>query len=272
MHKGTKLAPKTRTIIYQDWCRNRGSFRSLGRRFHVDKNIIKIVVVRGRLGDFSVHDSGNKRYRSIEYGLRRLARTEERVRKRLARRQRRGIWVDRGVPGELVHADTKRLPYATDQKKGLGISARETLFVLVDDASRWLYADILPDKTGECAALVLETAALRLPFLIGCHYSDNGGEYKGGLTHPVQTLCLQLGIVRKFTKVRHPWTNGKAERVIRTLLEEWLIYTRSMTKDERRRSLYQYIDRYNHDRTHRSLHGLTPAQKLISCLEGGDNA
>lgn len=269
MHKSTKLTPKTRSIVYREWCKSKGSFRSLGLRYHVDKNVIKKVIIMGRLGDFSIHDSTNRRYRTIEYGLRRLSRTEERLKKRDARRH--GIWTDKDAPGELVHLDTKKLPYLKGEKKERAF-ARQILFVAIDDATRFLFADILPDKTGDSAALFFETCSLRFPFPVQCHYSDNGSEFKGNETHPVATLCSLLGVKQKFTQPRHPWTNGKAERVIRTLMEEWLTFEESTTHEERRRSLYRYVDRYNHQRPHRSLEGKTPVEVLTKLLESGDNA
>lgn len=272
MHKSTKLAPKTRKIIYVEWCKSHGSFRSLARRYHVDKNIIKKVVTYGRLGDFSIHDSTNKRYRTLEYGLRRLSKTEALIEKRQKRHVKRQTWIDKEVPGELIHVDTKRLRSAFGEPKGLARSSREALYVGIDDASRFLVADILPEKTGDASAIFLETCTMRMPFLISCHYSDNGSEFKGSVTHPLSVSCNLYGIKQRFTKPRHPWTNGKAERVIRTLLEEWLIETRGLNKTERRLSLYRYVEYYNHERPHRSLKGLTPFQKLMSLLESGDNA
>ena len=59
----------------------------------------------------------------------------------------------------------------------------------------------------------------RAPFETECHYSDNGGEYKGNSSHAFVATCLRLGIQQKFTKPNHPWTNGKAERVIKTIWE-----------------------------------------------------
>lgn len=68
MHKHTKLPPAMRKEVYRLWCLGK-SQRFLADEYHVDKNIVHRVIVRGRLGDFSVHDSTNQRYRTIEYGL-----------------------------------------------------------------------------------------------------------------------------------------------------------------------------------------------------------
>ena len=271
MHKSTKLTPNMRRAVYADWCRSRGSFRSLGRKYHVDKNVVRKVVVLGRLGDFTVHDSANRRYRTIEYGLRRLARTEGVLAARAE--SRRGAWIDKEAPGELVHFDTKALPrLAKDYRTPIAILPREHLFVAVDDASRWLMADVMPERTGNSAAAFLESCAVRLPFMVACHYSDNGSEFKGNSTHPVVALCAQLGIRQKFTRPRHPWTNGKAERVIRTLVEGWLRPNEFPSYEARRLALYRFVDWYNHERPHMSLAGKTPALKLMSLLKSGDNA
>lgn len=273
MHKSTKLTSSVRRVIYEEWCRTGRSYRFLGRKWHVDKNVIRTVVTRGRMGDFTAHDSTNLRYRTVEYGLRRLSRTEDRVGRILERRIRRGIWTDRDEPGELVHFDSKALPrLRKDARIPTSIKPKEHLFVAIDDCTRWLYADILPERTGDAGAMFLELCAMRLPFPLQCHFSDNGSEFKGNMTHPVVSLCAQLGIRQKFTRPRHPWTNGKAERVIRTLLEEWLVNRQWQSYEERRKALYRYVDWYNHRRPHMALGGKTPAEKLLLCLGGGDNA
>jgi transposase InsO family protein len=268
MHKHTKLTPALRKEVYRRWCHERLSFRKLGRAYHVDKNVVAKAVLRGRLNDFSVHDSANRRYRTVERGLVRLAATEARIAARLARLGRR---YERAVPGELVHADTKRLPLWEGERRG-GQHRREVIFILIDDCTRWLFADILPDMTQWSAATFTSAALKRLPFGMECHYSDNGAEYRGTARHALVSFLAKKRIVQKFTKIRHPWTNGKAERAVRTVMSEWFRKNRFATKDERRRSLYHFVDWYNHERKHMGIGNRTPAQKLKSLTEGGDNA
>lgn len=71
MHKHTKLPPTMREEVYRHWVEGKYQ-RFLADEYHVDKVIIKRIIVRGRLGDFSVHDSTNQRYRTVEYGLKKL--------------------------------------------------------------------------------------------------------------------------------------------------------------------------------------------------------
>ncbi|MFZ1851100.1 MAG: hypothetical protein WAU15_02515 [Nitrosomonas sp.] len=42
---------------------------------------------------------------------------------------------------------------------------------------------------------------------------------KGTSDHAFVRACRQHGIGQKFTRVNHPQTNGKTERVIRTLMD-----------------------------------------------------
>lgn len=170
----------------------------------------------------------------------------------------------------MVHFDTKRLPLLVGEA---AVQPREYLFVAIDDHSRWLFADIFPDKTSYSAAIFLEEVRRLFPFRIQCAYSDNGSEYKGVAGHPFRDQLRLHRIDQKFTKVKHPWTNGKAERVIRTLMEEWHGRTRSnhASRDHHKRHLYAYVDWYNQSRFHQTIH-CTPLQKLESFLKSVNNA
>lgn len=268
MHKHTKVPPTLRKEAYQRWIGGQ-SMRFLADEYHVDKNIIRRIVVRGRLNDFSVHDSANQRYRTIEYGLKRLLKTEQRLKKRAERLAIQRY--EKTYPGEMVHADTKLLPRLLGETKQM---PRERLYIAIDDFSRTLVADVLPDKSQESSAVFGEAADERLPFDIRDWYTDRGTEWKGTNEHEFVRWCRERGVTQHFTKPRTPKTNGKAERVIRTLMEEWHRKNRFASREERRFSLYAYVDWYNHERKHGTL-GMTPAEKLAQytdSVKSGDNA
>lgn len=271
MHKHTKLTPSLRREVYKAWLDSKRNVLRLAKSYHVDRNVIYRIIKRGRLGDFTVHDSTNHRFRTIEYGLKRLSKTEERIQRRLDYLSlRRSQHYEKNVPGEMIHGDTRCLP--TIKLPGQKQKRIEVLFVAIDDSTRFLTADILPDKTMWSSSLFLENALLRLPFPVYCHYSDNGGEYKGNTGHAFVAACARSGIIQRFTKPYHPWTNGKAERVIKTIVYEWLKKNHFNSYEERRASLYAFVDYYNHERVHMSLNGQTPFQKLSSYYEKCDNA
>ena len=148
--------------------------------------------------------------------MKRLAKVEKFIQERLKREARR---YNKSYPSELVHFDTKRLSLLKGQSPS---QPREYLFVAIDDFSRELYAAILPDKTQISAARFLtDTVIAQCPYESDSVYSDNSKEYKGIDQHAFVKTCQQHGIGQKFTRVNRPQTNGKAERVIRTLMEGW---------------------------------------------------
>lgn len=268
MHKHTKLPPAMRKEVYRRWALGQ-SQRSLADEFHVDKKVIGRIVVRGRLNDFSVHDSTNHRYKIVTYGLKKLMKTEKKLEKRAERLAIRRY--EKSYPGEMVHADTKLLPRLQGETKE---TSRERLYVAIDDFSRTLVADIMPSKSQESSVIFGEIVNDRLPFDIKDWYTDRGTEWKGTKDHEFVAWCADHNISQHFTKPRTPQTNGKAERVIRTLMEEWHRKNRFSGKEERRRSLYAYVDFFNHERVHGSL-GTTPIERLTEyaeSLKGGDNA
>lgn len=261
MHKNTKLPEALRREVYRRWVTGQ-SQRSLADEYHVDKKIIGRVVVRGRLQDFSVHDSTNERYRTIEYGLKKLMKTEQRLRKRADRLAIRRY--EKSYPGEMVHADTKMLPRLQGETKGI---SRERLYVALDDFSRTMVADIMPDKSQESSEVFGSITTERLPFTIRDWYTDRGTEWKGTKEHAFVAWCREGNITQHFTKPRTPQTNGKAERVIRTLMTEWHRKHHFASREERRRLLYVYVDQYNHERVHGTL-GMTPIKKLEQFAKG----
>ena len=144
----------------------------LCRKFSVSSPTIYKVIHRARLNDYSVHKSVNKRFRCVKYGLKRLAKIEEQIEKRLKKEARR---YNKKYPGEMCHFDTKRLPLLKGENS---IEKREYLFVGIDDFSRELYAAILSDKTQYSAERFLSQVIDECPYTIEQAYSDNGTEYK----------------------------------------------------------------------------------------------
>ncbi len=259
MHKNSRISPFRRREIYELWKKGT-KVSTLAREFRVTRRIIYVILRRARLKDFSIHKSTNHRFREIFYGLRNLSLREKQIRGKLAKQGRR---YEKHYPGEMVHFDTKKLRRA---KKDWKIRS-EVLYVAIDDYSRQLFADIFPRRDAETSALFLEMVMHLAAYPIEEVYSDNGSEFKGNhKKHDFVWLCIYHGIQQKFTRVGRPQTNGKAERVIRTLLQEFLRKYEFDTSEERRKALQEYVRYYNEQRPH-SAHkqgqtALTPCQIL----------
>lgn len=258
MHKCSKLLPYQKREIFRRWKQGERII-NLSRQFLVSRPTIYKVLRDAKLGIFCQRHSMNNRYRDVYYGLRHLSLTEKKLAKEIAKREHRLKRYEKSMPGEMVHMDTKKLPLMPGEAI---IQPREYLFVAIDDYSRWIYADIFPDKTSYSSAIFLEETRRAMPFHIESIYTDNGSEYKGRNTHPFVALCNEYGMAQSFTKVKHPWTNGKAERLIQTLMREWHRGRHFTSREERRRFLNAYINYYNQIRSHQSLNGQAPIQRL----------
>jgi hypothetical protein len=256
-----------RRAIYEAWINGR-CVTHLSREYKVTRKTIYKVLERARIKDFEGHLSVNFRFKTIEYGLKNLKKTAIRLQKKIDRLSIRRY--EKKYPGEMVHFDTKRLPLLAGEAI---LDKREHLHVAIDDFSRYLVADIFPDKGQYSSAMHLEEVIETAPFHTESVYSDNGSAYRGRKDHAFVEKCNRNGIGQSFTKPRHPQTNGKAERVIQTIMKEWHIKGRFENREQRRISLQEYVAHYNSNRTHGGINNLTPLQRIgsyyasIKCIQ-----
>ncbi|NEN76471.1 IS481 family transposase [Pelistega sp. NLN82] len=248
IHKNTRLLPRQREEIWLAYTQNKQNVTSLAKEYKVSRpTIYKILkLARGRL--LKPQTSINNRFRQAKFGIKRLAKVEKSIQERLKKQAKR---YNKSYPGEMVHVDTKRLPLLKGQHTQ---SQREYLFVAIDDYSRELYAAIMPDKTAFSAATFLTQHLIDpCPYTIEVIYSDNGTEYKGTKDHEFGKACYQHHINQKFTKVANPKTNGKAERVIRTLMQMWHDKHEFTDSQHRKQELTRFINFYNTVKPHSAL-------------------
>lgn len=258
MHQNTKLLPYQRREAYRRW-REGDRATDLAEYYHVSRKTLYAVFHKAKLGVFENYSSKNMRYRTLEYGLEKLSRTERGLAKKLAKRAIRLNRYQKQYPGEMVHTDSSVMPLISGEA---AITPKEYLYVFIDDYSRTLFADILPDQTSYSAAIVLDEAIEMLPFKVECIYSDNGKEFKGAF----KQLCQHYQLPQQFTRPYRPQTNGKAERVIKTI-KGLLKKYHFVSREERRRILYALVRYYNHLRPHQSLNGKAPFDCLKSYIE-----
>ncbi|MDZ7673817.1 MAG: IS3 family transposase [Acidimicrobiales bacterium] len=86
-------------------------------------------------------------------------------------------------------------------------------------------------------------------------HSDKGGEYTGDL---FTKACKALGVVQSMGRVASALDNAVAESFNSTLEWELLSRRHFATKDQARREVADFIDRYNHRRRHSSANMLPP--------------
>lgn len=188
---------------------------------------------------------------------------------------------ERRHPGELVHVDIKQLGRISKLGAGhrvLGhrksqyarridgrprqLTGYEYLHVMIDDRTRLAYAEVLEDLTAACAIAFLRHAVAWFAergVRVRAVMSDNGSCYKA---HAYSRALHQLGLKHLRIRPRRPRTNGKAERLIQTLLNEWAYARIYGSSRERTAALPLYLERYNYRRPHGSLGHQPPASRL----------
>ena len=137
IHKRTRLTLTDREELWKLHCARKHSQSELAEIFRVSRQTISKILQRCRGQEFVPRSSVNNRFRSLQYGLKRLKKVEFEIEQKKKSEAKR---YNKSYPGELVHFDTKRLPLIKGENK---FSAREYLFVAIDDFSRELYAAIL---------------------------------------------------------------------------------------------------------------------------------
>jgi len=262
IHKNTRLTPIQRKKMASEYYdrSNNISIIDLGKKYGVSRPTVYKVLDRARNNDYIPHKSNNKRFQCLKYGIKRLAKIESQLEKKLKIKARR---YNKSYPGEMIHFDTKRLPWLKGENKKT--SKAEYIFVAIDDYSRELFVGILPDKTQYSAESFLKQVIDECAYTIECAYSDNGLEYKGNENkHAFMKLCKENEIGQRFTKVCRPQTNGKAERVIRTLMDAWHNKIEFKNREHRKKELIRFVNYYNNVKPHKGIEGLTPMEKLIN--------
>jgi transposase InsO family protein len=188
---------------------------------------------------------------------------------------------ERRHPGELVHVDIKQLGRISARGAGhrvlghrkskderridgrmTGLTGFEYLHVIIDDHSRLAYAEVLDTLTADRAAAFLGRGVAWFAergVRVRAVMSDNGSAYISDLyAHTLHELGLRHLRIRP----RRPRTNGKAERFIQTLLNEWAYARIYGSSSERTHALPLYLERYNYRRPHGSLSHQPPATRL----------
>ena len=176
-------------------------------------------------------------------------------------------------PGSLVHIDVKKLGRIPDgggwrahgrseQVRARGIGY-DYVHAAIDDHSRVAYLEIHPDERGDtCASFTRRAIAFyrRLGVIVERVITDNALNYRRSAAF--RSVLAEHHITQKFIRPHCPWTNGKVERLNRTLATEWAYSRPWLSNNERTRALPGWLDHYNLDRHHLGIGGLNPIDRI----------
>jgi transposase InsO family protein len=188
---------------------------------------------------------------------------------------------ERRHPGELVHVDIKTLARISVRGAGHRMTGNrksqfapreggkkqaptrwEYVHVMIDDHSRLAYAEVLSDLTAIAAVGFLKRACdwfsdqgIQISELM----TDNGSAY---ISKAHAVACQELGLRHLRIRPGRPQTNGKAERFIQTLANEWAYGRIYGSSDERIAQLEPWLTHYNYRRPHGSLGHKPPGSRV----------
>ncbi len=180
-------------------------------------------------------------------------------------------------PGSLVHIDVKKLGRIPDgggwrahgrseKVRGRG-TGYDYVHTAIDDHSRLAYAEIHPDETGPTAAAFLARATAFFSthgITVERVISDNAFAYRRSTVF--RDTAADLGISQKFIRPHCPWTNGKVERLNRTLATEWAYSQVWSTNTDRADALPAWLEHYNLERPHLGIGGLRPIDRVNNAV------
>ena len=191
-------------------------------------------------------------------------------------------------PGSLIHVDVKKLgnipvgggwrfvgraqgaknriltPGIRRSRRYDELLGHAFVHTVIDDYSRVAYAEIHDDETAETAIAVLRRAVSWFAargVTVQRVISDNGSCYK---SKAWRRACDELGVRPKRTRPYRPQTNGKVERLHRTMANEWAYARHYPNEATRRSALPGWLHTYNHHRQHSAIGKVPPITRLIN--------
>jgi transposase len=186
---------------------------------------------------------------------------------KLKRKKENIIRYEKQIPGEMAHIDVKKIRKIRGDDNQKRYEA-----LLIDDCTRLSYVQIIPDKTAQTLSKFLKAGTEYFKTNFNLKFSkllsDNGNEFttrykKNVSLHLFEATLKSMHIKHKYTKPYHPQTNGKAERMWRTLDIEFYKKRWLFSPEHRDEELLKWIEKYNKHRVHLGIKGLTPYQKYL---------
>jgi transposase InsO family protein len=194
----------------------------------------------------------------VRHGISRLPRDDERASKR-----KRFAETTIGY----VHIDVCELRLA---------QGKLFLFLAIDRVSKFAHVAFFDANTKLNGAAFLRQVVAAFPYRLHTVLTDNGmafaelpknrGRYPeiealfGG--HVFDRVCDEHGITHKLTKPYHPWTNGQAERMNRTVKEATIKAFHYPDLEALKAHVLAFVTAYNFAKHLKALRWRTPFQAV----------
>lgn len=150
------------------------------------------------------------------------------------------------LPGDLVQADTKHVPF---------FGPKRYFYVITDCFTKITSIHVSASISSKQSVIALDESKRHFPYPIRAWQNDNGSENLKNLREELESK----GVRQYFTRPRTPKDNAFVERMIGTIEREF-IQQGKLTFDieEQQKLVNEWLEEYHTFRPHQALNYLTP--------------
>jgi transposase-like protein len=143
------------------------------------------------------------------------------------------------------------------------------MFLAIDRVTKFAYAEFHATAEMATGAAFMRGVVRAFPYQIRKVLTDNGVAFTKNastkwdtMRHPFDRVCDEHGIEHRLTKPYHPWTNGQAERMNRTVKDATTKAFHYETADSLRAHVLAFVSAYNFAKHLKALQWRTPFQTI----------
>ena len=148
------------------------------------------------------------------------------------------------------------------------------MFLAIDRVSKFTYVEFRDDAGKMNGAEFLRGVVAAFPYAIHTVLTDNGMAFadlpnnRNGPTrrslgaHIFDRVCAEHGIEHKLTKPYHPWTNGQAERMNRTVKDATIKAFHDPNLESLKAHVLAFVSAYNFAKHLKALRWRTPFEAV----------
>jgi transposase InsO family protein len=147
------------------------------------------------------------------------------------------------------------------------------MFLAIDRVSQFTHVAFFEAATKMNGAAFLRAVIAVFPYAIHTVLTDTGmafadlPQYRDGPTatwmgHIFDRVCREHGITHKLTRPDHPWTNGQAERMNRTIKDATIKVFHYPDLESLKAHVLAFVTAYNFGKHLKRLQWRTPFQAI----------
>jgi transposase InsO family protein len=189
------------------------------------------------------------------HGISRLPESEDKT-------SRRGRFAETAIG--YVHIDVCELRLA---------AGKLHMFLAIDRVSKFTYVEFHEHANTTTGPAFLRNVVVAFPYRIRIVLTDNGTPFadlpknRSGPTarlrgHMFDRVCREHGIEHRLTKPYHPWTNGQAERMNRTIKDATVKAFHYESLESLKDHVLAFVAAYNFAKHLKALRWRTPFEAI----------